>query len=121
MEREEAIKLMKSKLKNENLRKHVYAVSFVMKKLAALFDEDEKKWEVVGLLHDLDLEVIGDDFDQHALIAAQWLEELGVDEDIILAVKAHNDKSPRNTLMEKAVYCADPITGFLGRLRPYPS
>jgi putative nucleotidyltransferase with HDIG domain len=113
MDYNEASDLMKSKLKSDNLRKHCFAVAAVMKKMAGLFDGDPKKWEVVGLVHDLDLEVIGDDFSKHALVTAKWLEELGVDEDIILAVKAHNDKSPRDSMMEKAIYCADPITGFL--------
>jgi len=113
MDRDEAKRLMESKLKNKNLRKHVLAVAAVMRRLAERFGEDGDKWELTGLLHDLDLEETQDDFERHALVTAGWLEELGVEREIIEAVKAHADKAPRNSLMEKAVYCSDPVTGFI--------
>jgi putative nucleotidyltransferase with HDIG domain len=113
MDRDEAKRLMESKLKNKNLRKHVLAVAAVMRRLAERFGEDGDKWELTGLLHDLDLEQTQDDFERHALVTAQWLEELEVERDIIEAVKAHADKAPRNTMMDKAVYCSDPVTGFI--------
>jgi len=56
MDRDEAKRLMESKLKNKNLRKHVLAVAAVMRRLAERFGEDGDKWELTGLLHDLDLE-----------------------------------------------------------------
>jgi putative nucleotidyltransferase with HDIG domain len=113
MEREQALALMEERLKNKNLRKHVLAVAYVMRGLARRFGEDEAKWELVGLLHDLDYEVTKDAPERHGLVSAEWLGELGVAEEIIAAVKAHADKVPRLTLMEKGVYCADPVTGFL--------
>lgn len=113
MDREEAVKIMESKLKNKNLRKHVLAVAAVMRHLARRFSEDEDKWEMVGILHDLDYEKTQDDPDRHGLVSADWLEEMGVDGEIITAVKAHADKADRATLMDKAVYCADPVTGFI--------
>jgi hypothetical protein len=113
MDREPAKQLMLSKLGNENLRKHVLAVAAVMRKLAQRFGEDQAKWEVVGLLHDLDYEVTAQDPDRHGLVSAEWLAEMGVAPEIIAAVKAHAEKAPRESMMEKAVYCADPVTGFL--------
>jgi len=32
---------------------------------------------------------------------------------VIDAIKAHADKTPRISMMDKAVYCSDPVTGFL--------
>ena len=113
MDREEALQLMKSKIKDKNLRKHVLAVAAVMRGLAERFNEDPDTWELVGILHDLDYEDTKDDPDRHALVSAQWLVEAGVDEKIVDAVKAHADKAPRESQMEKAVYCADPVTGFI--------
>ena len=113
MERDEARRIMESKLGNQNLRKHVLAVAAVMRRLAARFSEDADRWELVGLLHDLDYEDTANDPDRHGLVSAQWLFELGVEPDIIEAVKAHAEKAPRNTMMEKAVYCADPVTWFI--------
>lgn len=113
MDREEACQLMESRLKNENLRKHVLAVASVMRSLARRFGEDEAKWEVVGLLHDLDYEETAESPERHGLVSAEWLSGAGVSDEIIRAVKAHAEKAPRESLMEKAVYCADPVTGFL--------
>jgi len=113
MDRVEATKVMEEKLKNKNLRKHVLAVAAVMRHLARRFNEDEDKWELVGLLHDLDYEETEKDPDRHGLVSAEWLADMGVEPDIVEAVKAHAEKAPRRTLMEKAVYCADPVTGFI--------
>jgi uncharacterized protein len=113
MNRDEAMALMEARLTNKNLRKHVLAVAYVMRGLARRFGEDEDRWELVGLLHDLDYEDTKDAPERHGLVSGEWLHELGVDDDIIAAVKAHADQAPRNSPMEKAVYCADPVTGFL--------
>ncbi|HUT56139.1 MAG TPA: HD domain-containing protein [bacterium] len=112
MDREEARRLMESKLANANLRKHVLAVAAVMRGLARRFGQDADKWELVGLLHDLDYEVTVKDPDRHGLVSAEWLEGR-VDAEVIEAVKAHADKAPRDKLMNQAVYCADPVTGFV--------
>lgn len=113
MDRERARGLMEQKLTNDNLKKHVLAVSAVMRALARRFGADELDWEVAGLLHDLDYEVTLDQPDQHGLISGEWLAELGVKPEIVQAVKAHADKAPRESRMDKALYCADPVTGFL--------
>lgn len=113
MERDQALSLMRERVKNKNLQKHILAVAFVMRAMAERFGEDPGRWEVVGLLHDLDYEATADDPDRHGLVSAEWLGEMGVDADIINAVKAHADKAPRETAMEKAVYCSDPVTGFI--------
>jgi len=113
MDREEAMKLMEERLKNKNLRKHVLAVAALMRRLAERFNEDPDKWELTGLLHDLDYQKTQDDPNRHGLLSAKWLEEMGVDQDIIHAVKAHAEKAPRESMMDKAVYCADPVTGFI--------
>ena len=52
--REEAATLMESKIKNINLRKHIYAVEAGMIRLAEHFGEDVELWGLTGLLHDLD-------------------------------------------------------------------
>jgi uncharacterized protein len=112
MNRDQAIALMEARLTNRNLRKHVLAVAYVMRALARRFQADEDRWELVGLLHDLDYEETKDAPERHGLVSAQWLAGQ-VDADVIEAVKAHADQAPRRTPMEKAVYCADPVTGFL--------
>ncbi|MBD3289836.1 HDIG domain-containing protein [candidate division KSB1 bacterium] len=113
MDREEAYKLAKSRFKNKNLFKHVLAVEAVMRELAVHLKEDEDKWGLAGLLHDLDYEETVDDPDRHTLVTEQILEDFDVDEEIITAIKCHNDKAPRESNFGKAIYAADPVTGLI--------
>jgi hypothetical protein len=112
MDREEALNLMKENVSNKNLVKHMLAVEAVMRRLAKHFGEDEEKWALTGLLHDLDYDETYDKPEIHALKTAEMLEDK-VDEEIIHAIKAHADKSERKSLLDKALYAVDPTTGFL--------
>ena len=115
MTREEALNLLKENVQNQNLIKHSLAVEAVMKGLARHFSENEEKWGLVGLLHDIDYEKTKNDPSQHSLIGAKMLEDLGVDKDICQAVKVHNEAHGilPATLMEKALYVVDPLTGLM--------
>ncbi len=113
MDRADAYTLAKSKFTNKNLFKHVLAVEAVMKELAAHFEEDVEKWGLTGLLHDLDYEQTVDNPEQHTLITEEMLKEYNLDPEIIEAIKCHNDMAPREKLMGKAIYAADPVTGLI--------
>ncbi|OQX83318.1 phosphohydrolase [candidate division KSB1 bacterium 4484_87] len=113
MDREEAYTLAKSRFKNKNLFKHVLAVEAVMRNLAVHFNEDQEKWGLAGLLHDLDYEETQHDPDRHTLVTEQLLAPYELDPEIIESIKAHNDKAPREKLICKAIYAADPVTGLI--------
>ena len=115
MTRDEAIEEVKARIKTKNLIKHVLAVEAVMRRLATHFNEDPDQWGLAGVLHDLDYEETKDDPALHSLIGAKVLEEMGVDPGIVQAVRSHNEYHglPRETLMEKALYCSDPLTGLI--------
>ncbi|KPU26479.1 phosphohydrolase [Caloranaerobacter sp. TR13] len=115
MNRIEALKHVKANVKNKNLIKHMLATEAVMKGLARKLKQDEVKWGIVGLLHDIDYEKTAKNPEKHSLIGAQMLEELGYDDDIVYAVKVHNDMHglKRNSLMDKALYSSDPLTGLI--------
>ena len=115
MTREEGFNLLKQNLQNQNLIKHCLAVEAIMRALARHFGEDEEKWGLTGLLHDIDYEKVKDDLSQHSLVGAKMLEDLGIDKDICQAVKVHNEAHgilPK-TLLEKALYVIDPLTGLI--------
>jgi putative nucleotidyltransferase with HDIG domain len=112
MDRQQAYELAKSKFSNKNLFKHVLAVEAVMRGLAEHFDEDQEKWGLAGLLHDLDYEQTMNDPDRHTIVTEQMLQDYHLDPEIIEAIKCHNDKAPRTRLMGKAIYAADPVTGL---------
>ena len=115
MTREEAFRLVEEKVSNKNLRKHMVATEAVMRSLARYFEEDENKWGLTGLIHDLDYDQTFDDFPRHGLMTAEMLENTDISEDIIYAVKSHPGHFPRKSLMDKALYAVDPVTG----LQPY--
>jgi len=115
MQREEALNLMEENIKQKNLLKHCLAVEAVMAKLADYFEKDKHKWRLAGLLHDIDYEDTADQPEKHSLIGAEILEEMGMEDKIVNAVRAHNGMHdlPRESLMAKALYAADPLTGLI--------
>ncbi|MFH1582282.1 MAG: HDIG domain-containing metalloprotein [bacterium] len=115
MTREQALALLKQNLSNQNLIKHCLAVETVMLALAVYFKEDEAEWGLVGLLHDIDYEKTKDNPSQHSLIGAQILEETGLNKDICQAIRVHNEMHnlPLETLMDKALFVVDPLTGLI--------
>lgn len=118
MTRDEALELLHSKMQNQNLRRHCYAVGAVMRSLAKLFNEDEAEWEIAGLLHDMDYEVTKDDPKRHTRLAIEWINETDVSEDIKNAILAHGwgyvegNPEPSNN-MEWSIYCCDELTGLI--------
>ena len=73
MTREEALQLVKEKIKNENLVKHCLAVEACMQALAKHFEQNEEQWALAGLLHDIDYEETKDNPEKHSLVGAEIL------------------------------------------------
>ncbi len=115
MQRDEAVVLLKKHLKSENLVNHSLAVEAIMRGLAERLGEDVEKFGVTGLLHDIDYDVTYKEPEKHSLLGAQILEENGLAEDIIYAVKVHNEIHglERKTILDRALYAADPVSGFI--------
>jgi len=115
MTRDEGLKLVQEKIQNQNLVKHCLAVEVCMRDLAEKFGENSENWALAGLLHDIDYEETKDDPDKHSILGAEMLEELGLDKEIVEAVKTHNERHgiAPETRMAKAIFCADPLTGLI--------
>ena len=112
MKREEALELLKEKIKNKNLIKHCLAVEACMRKLARYFGEDEEMWGLCGLLHDLDYEETKENFKMHGYKTAEYLKDK-VPQVIIDAIISHPGHKERETKMAKALYSIDPLTGLI--------
>ncbi len=113
MNRQEAFELAQSRFKNRNLFKHVLAVEAVMRGLARHFREDEEKWGLAGLLHDLDYEETALTPERHTLVTEALLTPWQLPSEIIHAIKCHNNMAIRQSLMDQSLYAADPITGLI--------
>lgn len=112
--RDVALALFKQYNKSESLLKHALAVEGVMKYMARKSDEDEIKWGIVGLIHDLDYEMYPD---QHCTMSKKILEENGWPDEYIRAVLSHgwglvSDVEPIS-LLEKTIYAIDELTGLV--------
>ncbi len=113
MDREKALELLKNHLSNKNLIKHCLALEACMRGLARHFKENEEKWGLAGLIHDLDYEKTQNQPEKHTLIACEILKEQGVEEDILRTIRCHAGIEKPNTKMEWAIYSADPLTGLV--------
>ena len=113
MTREEAITLLNKHVQNKNLRKHMFAVEAVMKRLARAFDEDENLWGLAGLLHDLDYDQTVNNFSRHGLVTVEILAETDLAEEVLHAIKSHPGHFPRESRLDQALYAADPVTGLI--------
>jgi len=111
---DEALSLLKEFNKSESLLKHAYSVEGVMRYLARKAGEDEEKWGIIGLVHDLDYERFPE---QHCEKSQEILEERGWPEEYIRAIVSHGwglcvDVEPQ-TEMEKTLYAVDELTGLI--------
>ncbi len=115
MQRDEVLRIVKKRMANKNLFKHVLATEAVMRGLARHLGEDEERWGLAGLMHDLDYDDTKGQPAQHSLMSADMVQEMGFDEEMADAVRAHNEYHglPRDTLMAQALYAADPLTGLI--------
>ena len=113
MTREEALALINQNVTNRNLRKHMLATEAVMRALAARLGQDADLWGLTGLVHDCDYDQTAQDPSRHAVVGAEMLEKLDCPAEMVHAVKAHAEKAPIETALDKALYCVDPTTGFL--------
>ena len=115
MERGEALESIKDNVENENLVKHMLATEAVMCALARRLGEDEEEWGLTGLLHDIDVELTEGDMSSHSRLGADLVREMGISDAIAQAVLCHNETHgvPRETMLDKALFCADPLTGLI--------
>lgn len=116
MNREQAYALLCEWVQNPNLRKHMLAVEACMRAYARKFGEDEEVWGVVGLLHDLDYERYPEAGPgAHPFVGVEELRRRGLAEPLCRAILSHADYSgvPRETLLEKALFACDELTGFV--------
>ena len=73
MDRDAALALARKYTNKDITYRHLISVGGVMRPLARHFGEDETRWEVAGIFHDLEFYVTADDFDRHNHLTLEWL------------------------------------------------
>jgi len=114
MLREEAFNIVQEYIKNQGLLNHMLSVEAAMRFYARRFNEDVETWGITGLLHDFDWE-IHPTLEEHPQAGAPILRARGVPEEIVYAVLTHAEELhlPRVTVMQKALFACDEITGLI--------
>lgn len=112
--REEAFALLKEYNESDALIKHALSVEGVMRRFARVYGEDEEKWGIIGLLHDIDYERYPD---AHCKKAVDILQARNYPEEYIHAVASHgyglcSDVKPEH-IMEKVLFAIDELTGLV--------
>ncbi len=115
MTREEAYGSVRDNVKSENSVKHMLATEAIMQALAERLGEDKEEWGLAGLLHDIDMELTGDDMSRHGKTGSDMVREMGASEAVTHAILAHNEALdvPQETRLDKALFCTDPLTGLI--------
>ena len=112
--REDAWNLLCEYTESDSLRRHGLAVEQVMRKMAQKYGEDEELWAMAGLLHDFDYEKYPT-MEEHPYVGNKILKEKGYPEELTTAIMGHANYTGvlRESLMAKALYAADEISGFM--------
>ena len=112
--REEALTILKEFNQSDSLIRHALAVEAVMRHMARQRGEDEEKWGVIGLVHDLDYEKFPE---IHCQKSEEILRERGWPDEYVRAVVSHgwglcSEVKPESEL-EKVLYAIDELTGLV--------
>ncbi|OGP59849.1 MAG: hydrolase [Deltaproteobacteria bacterium RBG_13_49_15] len=112
--RQEAYDLLLEYNQSESLIKHALAVEGVMRYVARKRGEDEEKWGIIGLIHDLDYERFPE---AHCKKTGEILREKNWPEEYIRAAVSHGygicvDIKP-DTDLEKVLFAVDELTGLV--------
>jgi len=112
--RTKALAILDEWVKNQNLKKHMFAVEAAMRGYARPYQHDEELWGQVGLLHDFDYEKYPD-LENHPFKAVAELKSQGYSEEFQKAVLAHAEHTgePRDTLLKKTIFAVDELSGFV--------
>jgi len=112
--RDDAWALLQEWVPSESLRRHCLAVETAMRAYARKYGEPEEAWGMLGLLHDFDYERYPT-VEEHTKVGAKaladadypaWLSEA-------LLVHGFDENYPRQSLMDRALYAVDELTGFI--------
>jgi putative nucleotidyltransferase with HDIG domain len=112
--RDETITLVRRYVSKENNVKHMIAVGAAMSAVASRLGQDPARWELVGILHDIDFEICTG-IEDHTLKAGEMLEGK-IDQELIEAIMAHNHEHTGvlpDTQMKKGLIACDAASGLV--------
>jgi putative nucleotidyltransferase with HDIG domain len=114
LQRFDAIDLVKKHVSDAKLLNHMISVGAIMRQLAMRLNKDPELWELVGILHDIDYEEVGEDFSRHGLRSAEIVKDL-LPAEGVRAIKAHNAMTgvEAESKLELSLFAADAVSGLI--------
>lgn len=111
--REEAKNILGRYLTKASLQQHCLATALIMERIAEKIGANAEEYFLAGYLHDIDLDIIGDDMNVHAKKGVEILRQFDVPENVLNAILAHNKHKELESEIEKALWIADPVNGLI--------
>ena len=124
-----AQKLVDKYIKDDITKLHCRESEVIMRALAKHFGEDEERWGIIGLLHDIDWDLTKDDTSKHCVEAVEILKKAGASNFLIETIQSHGygfgwgkDKfygpeelqnKKRATRVQHALAAAETLTGLI--------
>jgi uncharacterized protein len=118
----QADELVEKYITNPITKLHLIESEAIMRALARHFEEDEEKWGIIGLLHDIDWDLTKDNTLEHCKKSIEILKEASATDFLIETIVSHgygNDQcgSPankkRSTRVEYSLAAAETLTGIV--------
>jgi len=109
----DALRLIKDRGQSPNIVKHLITVGGAMRALAEHFGEDPKRWEMAGIVHDADYNIVP--ISEHTGATLSWFNGQ-LDSEIERAVTTHNYKNNGQIPESKmgwALYAVDNLAGLI--------
>lgn len=116
---EDAHKILDKYINKKEFLLHMRETEVIMINLAKYFNENEELWGATGLLHDLDYEIIGDDFKKHGITTIEILQKEGYEiPEMFQAILAHTEglgfcQIKRTSRLDYALSATENLSGFL--------
>ena len=116
--RDRALEMLRRYISDEKIRKHCIAVEAIMRALAKRLGEDEELWGLVGLLHDLDYELVNKDPKVHGLKTMELLKDY-LPRYALEAIALHNEHNgfksndPNAIKISLALRASDHLSGLI--------
>jgi len=112
----DAKQLFDKYVQTKYLRLHMRESEEIMRHLAKYFGTDENLWGCTGLLHDLDLDIIGSDLSLHGTKTVEILQQHSFGNELLYnAILAHTPTTTveRTTQLDFALAASENVTGII--------
>ncbi|MFA6422614.1 MAG: lysine--tRNA ligase [Candidatus Buchananbacteria bacterium] len=119
---DQAKKLLDRYIKDPIVKLHCIESEYIMRDLAKHFKQDEEKWGIIGLLHDIDWDLTKDDPSQHCIKAQEILKDAGASGFLIETIVSHCYGYPfnselkdlrRQTRIQFSLAASETLTGLI--------